>query len=189
MPTSKALARSLIAFALLFVAYEPQDANASLIRWTLSGATFTDGGTASGSFLYDAATATVAEFDVTTTAGAVLAGAHYVDLNGAFPPYPANGFAVVIPAAPPFPPNAPFLALQFASALSDAGGIISLLAGGEGFCLDVNCVSGSYRRTFVGGSVRGVQVPEPGTLALLALGVGALLLARRSGSLEARAAR
>src|SRR5688572_18672087 len=181
----------IVAAALLVGVYVPHDAHALLIRWTLSGATFTDGGTASGSFLYDANSSTVTDFDVTTTAGSVLLGNHYVDLNGAFPPYPSNGFAVVIPEAPPLPPNAPFLALQFQSALSNAGGAINLLAGGEGFCTDSVCSAGSYRRGFIAGTVIGmperVQVPEPGALSLLVLGAGALLLARRKDASRGKA--
>jgi len=176
---------------LLAAVYVPNGAQAVPIRWTLSGAIFNDAGTASGSFLYDADTSTMTDFDVTTTAGAALLGNHYVDLNGAFPPYPSNGFAVVIPDAPPLPLNAPFLALQFQSALSNLGGVINLLAGGEGFCLDSVCSAGSYRRGFIAGTVIGmperVQVPEPGALSLLVLGAGALLLARRKDASRGKA--
>ena len=184
--SQSAIQSLVVAGALLAGLYVPHDAHALLIRWTLSGASFNDGGTASGSFLYDADTSTMTGFDVTTTAGAALSGAHYVDLNGDFPPYPSHSFAVTIPAAPPLPPNSPFLALQFQSALSNAGGTINLLSGGEGFCLDSVCSLGSYRRVFNGGSVVGVKVPEPGVLSLLVLGVGALLLARRKDALSGR---
>lgn len=178
----------IVACVLLAGLYVPHDAHALLIRWTLSGATFNDGGTASGSFLYDADTSAMTGFDVTTTAGVALPGAHYVDLNGDFPPYPSNSFAVTIPAALPLPPNAPFLALQFQSALSNAGGTINLLAGGEGFCSNSTCSLGSYRRFFNGGTVVGVQVPEPSILSMLFLGAGALLLSRRKGALRCRSA-
>jgi|SRR5688572_10326142 hypothetical protein len=169
----------LIVSAVLAGTYAPHDAHALLIKWTLSGATFTDGGSASGSFFYEADTSTMTGFDVTTTAGLALAGNHYLDLNGTFPPYPSNGFAVVIPDTPPLPPNAPFLALQFQTALSNAGGAINLLAGGEGFCSDSICATASYRRVFNAGRIVGVQVPEPGMLSLLVIAAGALLLARR----------
>jgi hypothetical protein len=180
---------AIVTAALLVGVYMPRDAHALLMHWTLSGATFTDGGTASGFFLYDADTSTMTGFDVTTTAGTALAGSHYVDLNGDFPPYAAQGFAVTIPAAGPLPLNAPFLALQFQTPLSNLGGAITLLAGGEGFCTTSNCSFGSYRRYFNGGSIVGVKVPEPGTLSLLVLAAGALLAARRKDPGRLAAAR
>jgi hypothetical protein len=85
-----------------------------------------------------------------------------------------------------------FIALTFASPLSDAGGTIGLLTiGGEGFCLDSQCARGDYRRYFSGGSVVGVSVPvpEPSALALLALGAAALPFAwRKSRRLPIRSA-
>jgi PEP-CTERM motif-containing protein len=176
----RTLIRSLVVTGALVVGMHlPQNANASLILWTLSNATFNDGGAATGHFLYDASTFTMTGFDVTTTAGTALAGNHYLDLDGVFPPYPASGFAVTDPAAPPLPAGASFIALNFQSALSGTGGTIGLLPGGEGFCLDSQCAFGDYRRSFNGGSVIGVQVPEPSVLSLLALGTAGLLFTRR----------
>ena len=176
----KTIARSLVVVGALVVGLHlPQNANASLILWTLSNATFNDGGSASGRFFYNADTATMTGFDVTTTAGTALSGTHYLDLNGVFPPYPSAGFAVTNPAAPPLPANALFIALNFQSALSNAGGSIALLPGGEGYCLDSQCAFGSYRRVFNGGSVKGIQVPEPSVLTLFAVAAAAMLLARR----------
>ena len=43
--------------------------------------TFDDGGTASGSFVYDAVTNTYSAINVTTTTGATLAGATYTSLS------------------------------------------------------------------------------------------------------------
>ena len=48
---------------------------AHAILWTLSGVTFDDGGTASGSFDYDADTNTLSSINIVTTAGGTLAGA------------------------------------------------------------------------------------------------------------------
>ncbi len=170
-------------------------AAASPIEWTLSGVTFGDGATASGSFLYDADTQSLSDFDVTTTPtpahdcgpGCILIlptdlpGHHYLDLNGLFPPYPAGGFAIIDPPSPVTGWTGDlFLALVFASPLSDAGGSIALKAtSGEGFCLDAGCAAGSYDRFVTSGSIVGAAVPEPGTLALLGTGLGTVIRRRR----------
>ena len=62
--------RSLLAVpALLVLLCVPSVASADGITWTLSGVTFDDGGTASGSFVYDAVTNTVSSINIVTTAG------------------------------------------------------------------------------------------------------------------------
>jgi len=65
----------LLAFALLSI---PLTANAAFVTWTINNVTFSGGGTASGSFAYDASTNTFSSIAVTTTAGSGWAsGASY----------------------------------------------------------------------------------------------------------------
>jgi len=158
-------------------------AHAALVEWTLSGVTFTDGGTASGSFVYDATTQTETQFDITTTAGSALPGREYID-NGTQPPYPALGFAVLDILNPANLTNAPFIAFSFSAALSDLGGTISLTtSSGEGSCSDAACNFGNYLRHVNGGSLIGVQLataPEPPTILLAALALGAFWIRRRT---------
>ena len=47
------------------------------LTWTISNATFSDGGTASGTFVYDADTNTYSSINITTTTGSVRSGASY----------------------------------------------------------------------------------------------------------------
>ena len=66
--------RTTVALAVLTIFTVP--ASAAPILWTLSGA-FNDGGTASGSFVYDADLNLYSDVDVTTTAGSARSGSTY----------------------------------------------------------------------------------------------------------------
>jgi PEP-CTERM motif len=182
------------ALGLVFMGLvAPTAAHATTIQWTLTGAVFNDGATAFGSFDYDAATQSLSNFDITTTAGtfiiidshgSVSGGHHWLDPDGLNPPYPAAGFAVQDFPLPADFTNTEFLALGFASPLTNAGGTIALTPGGEGFCVNAVCSIGDYQRHFTAGSVVGTAlpdpVPEPATLTLTALGLaGAVARFRR----------
>ena len=65
-------ARSRILLALLGLVALSASASAAPKTWTLTGVTFSDGGTASGSLVYDADTNTYSGINVTTSAGSVL---------------------------------------------------------------------------------------------------------------------
>ena len=69
-------------------------ASAAPLLWTLSGVTFADGGTASGSYIYDATTNTYSSVHVITTAGSRLPGATYTQENVNFTPNAAALFFV-----------------------------------------------------------------------------------------------
>jgi hypothetical protein len=68
----------IAAFALSLVL--GLDAWAAPVTWTLSGVTFTDGGTASGSFVYDAVTDTISNWSISVEGGN----------TGTFPPVTYN---------------------------------------------------------------------------------------------------
>ena len=62
---------------ILAIAALATNASAALITWTLTDVLFSDGGTASGEFTYDATTGIYSNFNVQTTAGAYTSGSTY----------------------------------------------------------------------------------------------------------------
>jgi hypothetical protein len=182
-------------FASLLVAMTclPVAAEAVPITWHLSDVRYDDGGTASGSFTYDAALSLYSAISVTTTAGSVLPGASYFDQ---LPLWTSNAskahFTVPDPDLGDFDPAVRF---EFASAMTDEGGTIDLLVGPifdviryspEGWYYGVNNSSSpvgtlAWQRFAVSGFITSqpAAVPEPGTLALFGVGLGALTILRR----------
>jgi hypothetical protein len=165
----------LTAAALLTLV--PAQANAAAVDWTLTGATFTDGGTATGSFTFDAGTGQVSAFFLSVSGGntAVFAPFNWTNdtatyesllLSGGFFNFRDNLTSRQLRIAP-------------AGALTDAGGTIALDLSNL-FAAD--CFNCDPFRAFASGSLVAAAapaVPEPGTWALMLLGFGAVGLAFR----------
>src|SRR4051812_42307531 len=87
------------SFALLTLA-TAMPTLAKPVKWNLEDVTFQDGGTAVGSFLFDAnassASASVLDFDITTTDGTVLTGVHYTPADAAAT---SSGFGINLSSA------------------------------------------------------------------------------------------
>lgn len=167
--------RLLAATALLTLV--PAEANAAAVAWTLTGATFTDGGIATGSFTFDAGTGQVSAFSLSVTGGNTPVFAPFT-WNEATATY-ANllGTDGVLS----FRDNLSSRQLRLApgGALTDAGGTIALDLGNL-FAAD--CFNCNPFRAFASGSLVAAAapaVPEPGTWALMLLGFGAVGLAFR----------
>jgi len=150
------------------------------IPWSITG-TFDDSGTLSGSFIYDVDTDIVSDISITTTAGSTLPGYAYTLLH----PH-----TVSVPGLSGLPlvsnwiatPTDGYLALAFASPLTNAGGTIAILSTSyEGQCLNVFCGPGptAPNTRFITSGTLVSSVPEPGTLALLGIGLVGMGLARR----------
>jgi hypothetical protein len=169
--------RSLITASVLFVLFcVPSIASADGITWTLSGVTFSDGGTASGSFVFDALTNTYSSIDITTTAGSLFGGAAYAGLDPGFPSTAGQLIVVTNPLLPDLTGTG-VLELDFGP-LTNLGGTFPVVAEGEGTCDDAGCTSGTELRTTTAGSVTGTTAtPEPSTLLLLVMGVAGLAAA------------
>ena len=110
------------------------------VLWTLSDVTFDDGGTASGSFVFDADTVAFSAINVVTTDGAVLLGTTYGFAHPGFPDDP-NRF--VVADTLPLAVGIHAMALALASPMTNAGGVIPITAGPsgppfgiEGLCAD-----------------------------------------------------
>lgn len=146
----------LIIGAALFVG----DACASSIMWTLSEATFNDGGTVSGTFDYNADTNAVSSIDIVTTAGTDSGGETYS--MGVF-----ETSEDLTAEAFPLPP---YLFLHFTEPLTDAGGTVDLTATEEFLVMqpDGGIVSG-YREAV--GTASAAVAPELSTSLLFLSGL------------------
>jgi hypothetical protein len=132
-------------------------ANAFPVTWTLSGVTFSDGGTATGSFVFDVDTNTISTWSVSVAGGNTVT----------FPPVTydmATSSASYAYNAPTdvgalFNLNAPSiraLRLPAVSPLSDAGGTLAVNIAGSGAAECYNC--GPFR-TYTAGNLIGTAAP------------------------------
>jgi len=169
--------RKILLFFAIAVA-----ANAGPITWTLSDAVFGDGGTAVGSFVYDASIQIVLSYSILTSGGNETTFPPFLFQNGA----PDNTGVFVSTGADYISFHSSFtngnlngvdLRIGPVSGLTDAGGVVDLDLSDS-----VECYNCSPFRLFVSGQMIAEEaaVPEPSTIALtllpLALGV---ILARR----------
>ncbi len=155
----------------------PDAAMAVPIKWSV-GATFDDGTTASGSFVYDADTNTYSDIDITTTSGNVY-GALLANLGpGPF------GFAAVAAGPPPVIGDAMFF-LVFSGRLTNDGGNLEFRTSNgayEGTCGNDGCSGVDIDRLVRAGQAftePRVTLSEPGTLAVMGLGLAGLGVALR----------
>lgn len=147
-------------------------AQAAPITWTLDNVTFTDGGTATGSFTIDAAAKTWSAFDI-VTAGPALSGFNYNPTNSGlyFNGFGPNSFTIM-------PGDGHrYITFSFLEALNETGNTRVILTDSSWECM--NCSPWRY----MSGSVTSLaaDVPEPGTVAMFlpALGLVGWMSRRR----------
>lgn len=178
--------RLRILLTVLGLAVFSVTASAIPVRWTLSGVTFSDGGTASGSFIYDADLNQYSNISITTTPGSViLTGATFQFVDSI--PFAPSATGVLLTAQnggdlTGTRGTAPF----FTPGLTNAAGSVAIFMQ-EGSCSDAVCTGPvAPTRISTAGTAVGAQVALVPTLSFpmlallgLSLAVGALLLIRR----------
>ena len=165
-------ARSLMKAILCgILAVSSLIAEAVPLTWTLDGVIFQDGGTANGSFVYDADTNIFSDIEINTTAGTDFAGATYTDFlfGNDF-----SGLQVVPDASLPSLVGSLEFTISWSSPLTNNGGTIDVPIAVEGLCQNAACdVASAIRATeFFTGSVTAVPIPP----ALYLFGSGLLAL-------------
>ncbi len=173
------LASTLSAWVL----FAPVPASAVPLLWTLDNVSFVGGGSASGSFIFDAQTGNYSDALVTTEGP--VSGDLIFDLVGSGS---ADGVSLFRNADAPDFSGSPTLRLLFVAPLTDAGGIIDLelnnFVAGLAGCVDADCtfITAGGDGEFASGTVFSqsiAQVPEPGSLALFGAPLLSLFWLRR----------
>lgn len=156
-------------------------ANAAPLRWDIVEMIFDDGGTGSGSFIYDEDTGHVSEVLIKTTAGSTLTpGYTYLMANAHVPviPGPSTGIAFVSLSGIPAAPVETILSLGFSPQLTNAGGMVDLLNDSfEAICEEhIWCFGPSVdaQRFLVSGSMKASVVPIPAAAWLFGSALGLL---------------
>ena len=184
LTASIALAAALVAGSTFMA----DPANASTINYTLSGVTFGDGGTASGTFAIDSISGHLTAFDITTTTGSVIPGIVYDPTtvpSSNITYIGTNRFVLSAPVSASYAFQG--LSLGFLNPLTNAATdpLVLGLAGGVSYeCLNCNPV----RWVTAGEAVFVPAVPIPATLPLFATGLGALGLLTWRRKRKAKAA-
>jgi hypothetical protein len=167
----------------LFLLALCSSARATTIEWTLENITFGDGGTATGSFYFDAddgPNGTFSNFDISTQGGSSGIGPNMYTFL--IPPT-ATFFFHVVPTFAVNLTNDPMLTIDFTpNGLTDAGGSVQVLEAEEQICANADCTAvfgGPARIGGFGGELIGSPVPEPTSLALLTVGVCGLFWFRK----------
>lgn len=168
---------------------------AGSVLWTLQNVTFSGGGMASGSFVYDADTNTYSSVNITTTAGPFIGGIHFIGLNSALGSTAGQLGIAQSPGAPTA--GLPVLFLQFDSALTNTGGTANLVLGSSSppslpqgsfqtACIAIGGCGGLGPPTSVwlinAGSVTAAVVPIPGGAWLFGSALSLVGVMRRKSS-------
>jgi hypothetical protein len=159
-------------------------ASASPLTENLQNATFYDGGVATGFFIFETASSSITDWSISVSGGN----------TGTFPALiytPANSVASAGAGDLGFPLTgfsfglndfSRYLALLLESSLPLGGGAdpFHIWPNGEaGHSYGFECLNCTPFRNLATGSVVGAAVPEPGSVALVGLGLAAFALRRR----------
>lgn len=169
------------AFAFLAMFASMGAAHAAAVTWYLQDVAFDDGGTASGSFDFDADTAIFSNINVITTTGSVL---------------PGETYDIVLPSSPG---NSTFLSfanstgigdftgtyaigLELSAPMTNLGGLIAINLAGfalESYCGTADCFAVVQPLRLVTSGYITSEVPLPGAFFIFAVGLAGLRASRR----------
>lgn len=165
---------------LLLMALSPA-ALAAPVEWVLQDVLFDDGGTAFGSFVYDADTNTFSSIAITTTDGAALSGSFYEFVNFEAGGLDADSVLLAAEANPVF--GTPAFNMNLALPMTNAGGTIDIAMAPPPLAFESTCLTSvcdsffSIDRQVIAGTI--TAVPVPGAVWLFASALGFAGLARR----------
>jgi hypothetical protein len=168
---------SASAFLLLIACALP--AYSAPVIWQLHDLKFADGGSASGSFAYDAAIGKVLDWDITASVDGNPTFGNAVSI--AFVKGPSES-AKRVQGNTPFsddfifshgatPETMGFLSLVTSRPLSDKGGIVSLVAGAAPVGGYISCCESAIQTGVISGFL--ATAPEPGSVLFVLIGIGA----------------
>lgn len=154
-------------------------ARAIPLTWTLQNATFTDGTSLEGSFIYDASTALLSSWNVSVADSptALLAAYSYIPANStSFVQDNFTSFLIELQSSS----ASRYIDLQLSTAPTNGGGTIPLLITGDvPNTVEFNQASERSRNAASGSVSANSTVPEPASALLLGGAVMLGLLARR----------
>jgi hypothetical protein len=168
--------RSLLICLFFLVSNQ---ASATPITWELVDFSFSDGGSAYGSFTYDSQFDQFSNIDIYTTTGSDLSGRHFMSTAGSWGDLSEYGILAFSDSlGPDFTGAGWFRIDAYIDFEAAAGTMVDqwLAVGAESFCVNYSCNSAANEITNPGesrdtmsGYLRVVSVDEPSSLALLSI--------------------
>jgi hypothetical protein len=133
-------------------------ANAAALHWQLNGVTFSDGGKVFGGFDFDAGTGVYSNINITTTPGSVLLQGSYYNSAAPYAGSTSSTSFNGVSTVPVFATSTLALALNFSSALTAAGGSVSIGgAAQESICTNSTCSAVTSQRPITAGTASAIS--------------------------------